>query len=384
MLPMRYSHRDNFAPLARLAWPDAARGMGILLIVLGHVERELLSLGLASGPVWNGMDYAIHCFHMPLFFFLFGLNVPRSLEKKESPAFIKDKIGTLLFPCYLWSLIQGGLQSAFAAQTNGDAGAGDLLAIPWQPIGQFWFLLALFGMWILALLFKKRDKAFLLVAVLAYVFGVALPLPGVLGGLAWGMIFFAAGMRLSSGLSHATFEHFRVKQARHPRDGGGPRFKSIDYKQGNFKAWMPAFAGMTHQLGGVMFLVAMLILYCVTAVAGFYLSQDSRSIFALPAAFSGIAVAILLWQKIKGPLHELFAALGRMAMSIFVMHVIAASGCRIILQRLGVEDAPLLLVFCTVAGIILPALAHAALARAGLLAFFGLAPLPRKPAASRT
>lgn len=50
---------------ARLAWPDAAKGLGVLLVGLGH--SRLL-------PEWASAW--IYSFHMPLFFLLSGWFFP--------------------------------------------------------------------------------------------------------------------------------------------------------------------------------------------------------------------------------------------------------------------------------------------------------------------
>ncbi len=46
----------------RIAWLDGARGIGILLIVLGHVI-----------PMTTPISHFIYSFHVPLFFFLSGM-----------------------------------------------------------------------------------------------------------------------------------------------------------------------------------------------------------------------------------------------------------------------------------------------------------------------
>ena len=52
----------NIQKSERIAWIDAAKGIGILLVVLGHTFNI---------PVW--LHNWIYSFHMPLFFLLAGL-----------------------------------------------------------------------------------------------------------------------------------------------------------------------------------------------------------------------------------------------------------------------------------------------------------------------
>lgn len=81
----------------RVAWVDIARGVGIVLVVAGHVERGLVAASVARGPLWPWWDYALYTFHMPLFFVLAGINVPRSLAKGRG-SFLRGEPWTIAYP----------------------------------------------------------------------------------------------------------------------------------------------------------------------------------------------------------------------------------------------------------------------------------------------
>lgn len=66
----------------RIDWQDSARGFGILLVVYGHVVRGLFQSDILTSPAWARADFAIYTFHMPLFFFLSGLNVFPARQEK--------------------------------------------------------------------------------------------------------------------------------------------------------------------------------------------------------------------------------------------------------------------------------------------------------------
>lgn len=56
--------------LFRQDWPDLARGIGIVLVVIGHVWRGLMATGLPIDPgLFAAVDGLIYAFHMPLFSF---------------------------------------------------------------------------------------------------------------------------------------------------------------------------------------------------------------------------------------------------------------------------------------------------------------------------
>ena len=127
----------------RIEWLDAARGLAIVLVVFGHVLRGLEAAGEAEGAAWVGAaDLALYSFHMPLFFFLAGLNVRAALAR-GARGFTGDKLWTVVWPYLLWSTVQGSAAALAAGATNGERAWSDLLRIGWAPIGQFWFLYAL-------------------------------------------------------------------------------------------------------------------------------------------------------------------------------------------------------------------------------------------------
>lgn len=126
---------------ARLAWVDAARGLGIILVVYGHALRGQITARLypaSALTVWQ--DQLIYAFHMPLFFFLSGLFAGVGTRTE---GFVARRFRTLAWPYLLWSLIQGLMSIAGSRYANTPVSPDALWRIGWQPIGQFWFLYAL-------------------------------------------------------------------------------------------------------------------------------------------------------------------------------------------------------------------------------------------------
>ncbi|MGG3623525.1 acyltransferase family protein [Bacillus gobiensis] len=75
----------------RIEWIDAAKGIGIILVVAGHV------------PTTDPIKQFIYSFHMPLFFFLSGLVFKsKDLGLKS---FIQKKARSLLFPYVCFAII---------------------------------------------------------------------------------------------------------------------------------------------------------------------------------------------------------------------------------------------------------------------------------------
>ncbi|HEY9888328.1 MAG TPA: acyltransferase family protein, partial [Candidatus Obscuribacterales bacterium] len=110
----RGSRRD------RLPWLDYAKGIGIILVVVGHTLRGLMNAAVITETLpYEIADRWIYAFHMPLFFFLSGLLLPKSFAKNLTTVLGK-KAKTILYPFLLWSFIQGAIQLALSNYTNGD------------------------------------------------------------------------------------------------------------------------------------------------------------------------------------------------------------------------------------------------------------------------
>lgn len=88
----------------RTAWIDMAKGIGIILVILGHISFRPQSIN-----VW------LCSFHMPLFFFLSGITYNPDKYNKFG-LFLKTKIKQLVIPYFifatvalLWKIAQQGI-----------------------------------------------------------------------------------------------------------------------------------------------------------------------------------------------------------------------------------------------------------------------------------
>lgn len=311
----------------RIAWQDVAKGIGIVLVVFGHVERGLRAAGLIAEAPWSAVDFGLYTFHMPLFMFLAGLNVPASLAK-GSGRFVRAKTLTILYPYVVWSLLQGTTMVALGGMTNGHQDWHDLLRIGWQPISPFWFLYALYAFMLAASMLPL--PVFTAVAAIGYVAGEWFDPNAIVHQLLHFPLFFVAGI------------HAARRAAREP------------------------MVGMPAALAGAGVLAATL------AVAFTLALPDYNSVLMLPAAAGGIVATIWLSERLAG--HAWLARVGRLSMSVYVMHVLAGAGTRIALDRvLHVPHlAWLYLLLCTLAGVLAPLVAHALAGRLGLLPWLGL------------
>jgi fucose 4-O-acetylase-like acetyltransferase len=184
-------------------WVDYAKAIGIILVVIGHVMRGLVSAGLPVDRYWFSLvDSIIYSFHMPLFFFISGLFFSDSLNKRGPGRLIASKVDSIIYPYIVWSLLQGLFELAFSQYTNGQVTLGQVLSFGWHPRAQFWFLFALFFVFVLAtfVITLTRGRYVLsLLVLLGTIFVVKseLPLNLITNYLAGYSVFFLFGVWLN-------------------------------------------------------------------------------------------------------------------------------------------------------------------------------------------
>lgn len=77
---------------------DIAKGIGIVLMVIGHYIRSMLPSSIA-------FTRFIYHFHMPLFFLIAGFFYERSTRKESYGAFVWNKFQRLMFPYFILSWV---------------------------------------------------------------------------------------------------------------------------------------------------------------------------------------------------------------------------------------------------------------------------------------
>lgn len=314
----------------RIDWIDIAKGLGIILVVLGHTERGLGSSGIAPESWKYGLDFYLYTFHMPLFMFLSGLNVPHSLRAGRRE-FLMRKLPTIVWPYLLWSLIIGAVGTLLSSLTNNPGDWGDFAKIAWRPISPFWFLYALFVYCVVLAITGLRAVVLVPLSFLAFGVGLMFANDTLIQQLLHFLIFFVAGALLAPRLLGANRE----------------------------PAWWLVVA-------------VTIAWFAVTAAVGAPSDHRYFSAWGLPSALLGISFMILLAIKTKGLPSSVLAELGRASMPIYVMHILATAGTRIVLSRLHLTDSPLVyVVACTTAGVLGPYVGYLILRRLRWLPAFG-------------
>ena len=203
---MNTQNRDNAI--------DIAKGIGILLVIVGHTG------GL---PADTAVHHFIYSFHMPLFFILGGYFFKPSGFKKH---LLKDARRLLLpyafsvFLLILWFILLGAKYDNYGmvwrTLQSGMFGSGQIHASPiwgdYPTIGMIWFLLAMFWCRVTYNIVSRLSAThrFLTSAVIAMAatvidnFIINMPF-GILTGLSAIMFYMLGKFAAGSAIMQGTF-----------------------------------------------------------------------------------------------------------------------------------------------------------------------------------
>jgi fucose 4-O-acetylase-like acetyltransferase len=282
---------------ARVEWVDYCKGFGIFYVVFGHVLGGLVPSGIVSDSAqYRFVDGWLYAFHMPLFFFLSGLFAWQS-GSQPFGRFISKKAATLAYPYFVWSLLQGLLETSHYG--NHSLALSGLPKIVCVPIGQYWFLYALFAITVLYWLFRRITASAIAFVALGIIC-VAVELCGwdivkwnVAHDVASFLVFFAAGVAVSRGDLLAWFT-----------------------TRGNAALTATCLAG-----------------YAIIAIGK--LAHDGGQdvlwlVLAIVGIVSTIALSVLAERLGRNAVVRFW---GVMSLEIYVAHVLAASATRIVLRQ---------------------------------------------------
>jgi fucose 4-O-acetylase-like acetyltransferase len=191
---------DSVSTKQRIDWIDYTKGIGIFLVVLGHIldGLEKNSIIESSQLLKFILDW-IYAFHMPLFFFISGLFVQRSLLTKPFRDFVTSKIAVIVYPYFLWSVLESLIIIFASRYTNGKMQVSSIWKIVYNPVMQYWFLYSLFVIFIvygIAYKLKISPSRFFILSTLVYYLdrlGVNFGDWSVWEGAIHGCIYFSLG-----------------------------------------------------------------------------------------------------------------------------------------------------------------------------------------------
>jgi fucose 4-O-acetylase-like acetyltransferase len=322
----------------RSLWVDYAKAIGIILVVYGHVARGIFSAGLKiDQSMYELVDSVIYSFHMPLFFFLSGIFFRASMVKHDSIRLLRNKVDSILYPYAIWSLLQGMVEVALTHYVNGHTTMGEVLSFAWSPRAQFWFLYVLFFIFALAILVYRRSSVIwcggiFIGSILFNFFAERLPDIYLVHMLSHYFVYFAEGILASFLLEKSIY---------------------IESK------WLFLLAAI-FIFSQWLFHIEMGLRY-----------SNGTALETLLLALISIGFIVFLAHWLSRFNLRWLAYLGQQSITIYLVHILAGSGCRIILLKIfGVTSVGIHLLIGTLGGLLLPILFYIGCVRIGLGALF--------------
>jgi len=288
----------------RTDWVDYAKGIGIILVVYGHLLSSGYHAGLAIPKHFFELsDSIVYSFHMPLFFLLAGLFAESSLQKRGPWEYLKDKLLRIAYPYFIWSILQVSVEVFFSSQTQKGASISDILAIVYKPWGQFWFIYALFLMHLVYTLVSRsgRFTAGIMFAIGIWLFFNPIHLNfAALGGFSIHFIFFVCGIYLRKYL--------------------------VDMEALSLPLWAT--------LSLLVILLGCGYFVFENVLAPTRLSGGSHPYYLIYFSILGITACISLAQYLaKKNSFQFLKIIGIYSLQIYLVHMLAGAGTRLILQQ---------------------------------------------------
>ncbi|MES9905678.1 MAG: acyltransferase [Sedimenticola sp.] len=308
----------------RRLWVDYAKAIGIILVVYGHVGRGVYNAGIPINKSFFLLsDSIIYSFHMPLFFFLSGMFFCQSLLKRGPIKLLANKIDTVIYPYLLWSVIQGVVEVSLSPYTNGSVTYTDVFMLLYEPRAQFWFLYALFMVFVVASIIYAHLSNHYIFSVfvcssLIYLIQKDIPSPFHLNFITSNFAFFAFGVWFN-------------------RLGSLERLGSRKVFSAVLLAFI-LFQYVFHELLNLTYADKGIYSFILTVISLLF-------VVSLSIVFSRKPIA---W----------IAFIGSSSMVIYLTHILVSSGSRIILQNIfDVDSASMHTIIGCLLGIAVPLVA---------------------------
>ena len=320
----------------REIWVDNVKVFACVLVVLGHFFQSMIKSDvLPANDLYQWFNQMIYYFHVPLFFICSGYLYQKSGRVNDIHSWLKNvlkKVLNLGIPYFAFSFATWLLKTVFSGSTNDEiGGVFDVLFI--HPISPYWYLYALFFLFLITPTFRNKTMAVigLAAALLIKIFG-SFEGKGIqaISYILSNEIWFVFGMCLS------VF-----------------KFKKLMVR---IKIFMPI-------LTGIVFVFLSMWTYMLNIQHGII-----SFLLGLIACSSIIIIMTKIYEGRKQ--SKVFEILAQYTMPIFLMHTLFAAPLRTVLFKFGVQNAVVHVILGIAISFIGPMTAAAIMKKTKWLEFF--------------
>lgn len=293
---------------------DRLKGYACFLVLFGHVIMGIRKAGIEMPGVFYGAETFIWSFHVSLFLFLSGVVYKITGEwkgKKTKGGFIKHKLINLGVPYIIFSTIYIFINS-FVGQANTKSSFSDVLAIWKTPVAQYWYLYALFFLFLVWTVLSDTLKNWQITIVIV-AFGYLAPMFDVNLGC-FEVVFFSA---LAFGLG---------------------TFIKISYVEK-----LP-----------ILFKVLICVLHIIAGAVLISLDLIETAVIKELIMVAGICSSIAFISIVTkiGIVAKFLDFINKYSFQIYLLHTIFTAGIRIVLMRLNINQWFIHLVVGCICGLV--------------------------------
>lgn len=321
----------------REIWVDNVKVIACILVVLGHFFQSMTKSDvLPANDLYQWFNQTIYYFHVPLFFICSGYLYQKLSVVNDAHSWgrnVLKKIINLGIPYFVFSFATWLLKTVFSSSTNDEiGGVFDTLFL--HPTSPYWYLYALFFMFLITPTFRNKTMAIggLIVALAFKVLGIFWSGYGVqvISYILANEIWFVIGMCLS------VFE---------------------------FKKYLMKRDLVIPIATGVIFLLLSIWVYLIGINHGVI-----SFLLGLLACFSVVTLMEKIYENRRQ--SAAFGALAKYTMPIFLMHTLFAAPLRTVLFKLGIHNAIIHVVLGIAISFIGPIIAAIIMKKTKWLEFF--------------
>lgn len=291
--------RDGFIDIIKI--------YACVLVVLGHLFQSMTVSGIIQETaLTQWFDQTIYFFHVPLFFICSGYlyqKYSKVLALDDWSANLVKKATSLLIPYFVFSAITWALKYLFSSAVN-DQVDGFLKTLFLAPLAPYWYLYALFFIFLITPTYKNKKTALVFLAFALVIKVVSfVPLGSDIYALFTVMqneIWFVIGMCVCA------FDLTKI-------------FKS--------RLWLITSLSLS-----VIFVVLSVFIYAYDI--NYKYIDFAMGIMACVATV-GIAVNC---ESIK-VVEKINSKFAQYTLPVFLMHTIFAAGLRAVLSKLGITNS---------------------------------------------
>ena len=321
----------------REIWVDNVKVIACILVVLGHFFQSMTKSDvLPANDLYQWFNQTIYYFHVPLFFICSGYLYQKLSVVNDAHSWgrnVLKKIINLGIPYFVFSFATWLLKTVFSSSTNDEiGGVFDTLFL--HPTSPYWYLYALFFMFLITPTFRNKTMAIggLIVALAFKVLGIFWSGYGVqvISYILANEIWFVIGMCLS------VFE---------------------------FKKYLMKRDLVIPIATGVIFLLLSIWVYLIGINHGVI-----SFLLGLLACFSVVTLMEKIYENRRQ--SAAFGTLAKYTMPIFLMHTLFAAPLRTVLFKLGIQNAVLHVILGIAISFIGPMIAGIIMKKSKWLEFF--------------